>query len=406
MPQAFSTFRIPAFRLLFASGMVSSVSLNVRMLVHGWLVLSLSGDSPFWVGISAAFMGFSQLALAIVGGVVADRVPRRTVLIAEQAVGMVLSLLLAIGIFFHAVTLPLALAASIVIGGLRAFNWTATNAILYDIAGPQRLLNATALWRIAVAPTQIFGSLLAGALIGWAGMWSAYAFIAAAGLVTPLLLLPLRADAQVTRSNGTVLAQALEGLRFVAKDRSLRTIITFSLVMETFGFSFMTMIPVVVKNVLGAGPLALGLLSAAIGTGSLIGLLVVAALGNFHHKSLLVFVNAAGAGLALLLFSFSRSLPLSMALAMATMAFLMAYDLNLVTLLQLLAPPQMRGRVVSMHSLTISFTSIGGFITGGLGSLIGVPAMLAIGGGLIVGNAALRRSHILRVREATPDAPA
>ena len=145
--------------------------------------------------------------------------------------------------------------------------------------------------------------------------------------------------------------------------------------------------------------MGLGFLSAATGVGSFIALVGVASLGDYRRKSLLISVNAGGAGLALLGFALAPSLAMAIPFAMFTMGFLMAYDINLATLLQLVAPAGMRGRILSLYSLAIGFMSLGGFVTGAVGSVIGVPTMLAVGGAVIVVNTVVRRTAVLRVRE-------
>jgi hypothetical protein len=143
----------------------------------------------------------------------------------------------------------------------------------------------------------------------------------------------------------------------------------------------------------------MGFLQAGIGAGLFIATLLMAARGDSQNKPRIVFLNAIGAGLALIAFAFSRSLPLSIFLAGAVMAFLNAYDLTLGVLIQLVAPPNLRGRAVSLHSLAISFTAVGGFVMGGVGSIVGVPLMVAAGGTGIVINALLRRKAIMGIRE-------
>jgi len=110
-----------------------------------------------------------------------------------------------------------------------------------------------------------------------------------------------------------------------------------------------------------------------------------------------------GAGGFLLAFSISRSLPLSMLCALLTTGFLTAYDITIGSLLQIVSPAQMRGRIISLHSLAIAFTSLGGFAAGAIGSLIGVPVMLALGSAAIVSNLMFHRPRLLRIRERGGD---
>jgi hypothetical protein len=113
----------------------------------------------------------------------------------------------------------------------------------------------------------------------------------------------------------------------------------------------------------------------------------------------LVGPRHSAVGAALLGFAVSRSLPLSVFLAAATMAFLNAYDMTLGALMQLVSPPHLRGRAVSLHSLAISFTALGGFVMGAVGGIIGVPVVLAAGGTGIVANSLWRRAALMRIRE-------
>jgi hypothetical protein len=128
----------------------------------------------------------------------------------------------------------------------------------------------------------------------------------------------------------------------------------------------------------------------------------MASKGDTQNKPRVVYLNAIGGGIALIAFALSRSLPVSVMMAMAVMAFLNASDLSLGALMQLVAPPSLRGRAVSLHSLAISFTAFGGFVMGAAGSIVGVPLVIALGGGSIVINSLFRKSAIMRVEEFRP----
>ena len=400
-----AAFRLPGFPPVFAHGMLSAVALSVRLVVHGWFVLSLSGDSPLWVGVAAALMGGGQVVFSLAAGVIVDRFQRQKLLIIASLVGSVAAGVLAVTSYFGVATLWLALVMAAVLGALQALSWTASHAMLYDVAGPRRLLNASALWRVGFGPMMIIGSLAIGGLIEWTGIWSAYAFMGGAHLLAAFTVIPLRVKGEVNKVTNGFVAQVKEGLGYAAKDRPVRTLLTFSFLMETMAFSFLTMIPVMAKNILDAGPLGLGFLSAATGTGSFIALLTMAFVGHAWRKPPIIVAGAVAAGVSLIGFSLSRSLPLSMVLAMTTMGFLMAYDLTLATLLQLRAPLNMRGRIMSVYSMSVALTSVGGFMMGAIGSVVGVPVAITFGGSVVVVNAVLRRRQVLRIRERADDPP-
>ncbi len=401
----FASFRVPAFRLFYLNSTFAAVDMNVRMSVHAWLILELSNGSELWVGVYALVLGAGQLLFSLLAGSIVDRFQRRTILLVEGVVGVTLAWGLAAGTAADAVGLGPAIGLAFVTGCLRAVRFTATNRLVYDLVGGERLVNGISLWRLANTPMMVAGALVAGVLIEWAGIWAAFAFIGAGLTVALPFLALIRVTGTVDRSGSSLLQQTAEGLRYAAENLSLRTLFTVSVVMETLGFSFLVMIPVMAKNVLMVDAVGMGFMQAGVGVGMLLATLFMAASGDSDRKARIVFLNAIGAGVALSAFALSRSLLLSALLAGATMAFLNAYDLTLGALLQLVAPPHLRGRAISLHSLAISFTALGGFAIGAVGSVVGVPLALLVGGGGIVLNAAVRRRALMHIREHPPQPP-
>ena len=403
LTRVFASFKAPGFRLFYANSTFAAVDMNVRMAVHGWLVLELSNDSAFWVGMYALFLGMGQLLFSMVAGAMVDRFQRRTVLLVESVLSIAIALAMAVAAFFEVITLGPAVGIAFVMGCVRAVRFTATNRIVYDLVGPRQLINGVSLWRVSTAPMMVLGALLAGVLIEWPGIWAAYAFIGSSQVIALPFLILLRVRGDVERSNVSLLQQTLEGVRYAMGNFPIRTLFTISIVMEALGFAFLVMVPVMAKNVLGAGAVGMGFLHAGAGGGMLLATLIMAARGDAGNKPRIIFLNALGAGLALIGFAVSRSLPLSIFLATAVMALLSVYDLTLGALMQLVAPPHIRGRAVSLHSMAISFTALGGFVMGAVGSIVGVPVMIAAGGTGIVVNSWIRRPALLRIREHHPE---
>ena len=394
-----ASFKAPGFRLFYVSNSFSSVDLNVRMAVHGWLVLELSNDSEFWIGIYALFLGVGQILSAMVSGSIVDRFQRRSVLLIEGAASAIIALGLALAIYLDVVTLGMAIGLGFVLGCLRAVRFTAANRFIYDLVGPRQLVNGASLWRISATPMMILGALLAGALIEWFGIWAAYGFLGVSLIIALPFLAMIRVKGEVERSDTNLMRQTVEGVRYAVRDQSLRTLFTISIVMESLGFGFLVMIPVMAKTVLGVGGIGMGYLQAGVGVGMLIANLVMAARGDSVNKPRVIFLNALFVGVALIAFALSRSLPLSIFLAATIMAFLNAYDLTLGSLMQLVAPPNLRGRAVSLYSMAVSFTALGGFAMGAAGSVVGVPTTLAVAGAGVIVNSLLRRSALMRIKE-------
>ena len=145
--------------------------MTVRMAVHGWLVLELSNDSEFWVGIYALLLGVGQFLFSSLAGTLADRFQRRNLLLIEGVISTSIAILMAVTIYFEVLDLWMAIAVAFIIGCLRATRFTVINRFIYDIVGPQRLVNGVSLWRVSNTPMMIGGAMLAGVLIEWSGIW-------------------------------------------------------------------------------------------------------------------------------------------------------------------------------------------------------------------------------------------
>jgi MFS family permease len=395
----FTSLREPAFRLFYIHNTFAAIDLGVRLAVHGWLVLALSNDSEVWVGIFALVLGIGRFSSSMVAGAIVDRFPRKSVLLAETAVGAFLAWGLGVAILFDAVNLPLAIVLAFVTGCQGAVRFTAANRYIYDLVGARQLVNGSALWRVSATPMMVFGALAAGGLIEWVGIWAAYGFMGTSLLVSLPFLVKIPVKGEVKPSYVNLLQQTVEGIRYAGQNRTLRTLFTVSIVMESLGFAFLIAIPLMAKTVLSAGGLGLGFLHAGAGIGTLLANLIMAMKGDAYNKPRMIILNSVFAGIALAGFALSRHLPLSILLASAVMASLNAYDLSIGALMQLVAPPELRGRAVSLHSLAISFTAFGGFAIGIAGSVVGVPTVLFASAGGIIINILIRRKALLAINE-------
>ena len=145
----FASFKQPGFKPFYVHSTFAAVDMNVRMAVHGWMVLELSNDSEFWVGIYALVLGAGQILFSSFAGTLADRFQRRNVLLLEGISGTTLAALIAVTVYLDVMQLWMAIALAFPVGCLRATRFTATNRLVYDLVGPERLVNGVSLWRIA-----------------------------------------------------------------------------------------------------------------------------------------------------------------------------------------------------------------------------------------------------------------
>ncbi|MFC1935544.1 MFS transporter [Chloroflexota bacterium] len=397
VPRLFLAFEVSQYRWLWGNIVFSSMGQSTTMLVQGWLVLTLT-DSPFWVGLAAGLRGLGVVVFGTFGGVLLDRLDRRKVLVFVQlSIGTVV---LTVGLLVLAEQIALwhILISAFLLGVLHAVHGPARNALIYQAVGPHRLLNAMAGRTLAMNVTRIVGAVTAGVFISALGIASCYLFIAGSMYIAPVLLLFMRGAYQSPSKPEPFWHAASEGISYAWANGQVRMLLLVSVLMETFGFSHHVMLPVMARDVLEVGASGLGFLAAASGAGAMVGTLAVAGLGDFRNKGGLLVSSAATAGLFLVLFALSPWYFVSLGLVTVVGASLMAYDVTMGTLLQLLSPDAMRGRVLGLYGLTYGFTPVGGFLAGIIATAISAPFAIGAGGVIIVAYVLRMLGPVGRIR--------
>ena len=274
----------------------------------------------------------------------------------------------------------------------------ASNTLVYQVVGPGKLLNAMAARLMVFNMTRIIGSLIAGWLITHISIGSCYLFSAGSSYLAAPLLLAIRGSYRPETTRDSFWRVLSGGIRYAWSSASLRMLLLMSLLMELYGFSHMVMLPVMARDVLHVGATGLSFLSAAGGAGAMLSTIVVAGLGDFKNKGLLLVVTAAGAGVFILLFAASPWYPASLIFVAGVGGSLMAYDATMGTSLQLLSTDAVRGRIMGLYGLTFGFTPVGGFLAGAIGTLISVPFAVGLGGAIILAYVAGTARRVLALR--------
>ncbi len=382
-PRALMAFEVTQYRWLWCSFLFGSMSMSVRMLAQGWLVLEIT-DSPFWVGAIAGIQGLGLVGFGAFGGTIVERFDKRKVLGVVYFLGAVVSGLTAALVITGQVELwhmaPIALAQGMLMGT----QLPASNSLAYQIVGPERLLNAMAARLIALNISRTIGSFLAGMLIHNYGVGSSYILATSGSAIGLVFLLVIRGDYRAAAMRESFWESTGHGLRYAWQNRIIRRLLFLSLLMEAFGFSHLVMIPVMARDVLNVGATGMGYLSAASGIGSTLSTIVVALLGDFRRKGALLAFTTLGAGVSIALFAYSPVYALSLALAGLAGGSLMAYDVTMGTMLQLHSDDEMRGRVLGIYGLTFGFTPVGGFLAGAVATALNPPFAVAMGGAIII----------------------
>ena len=400
VPRLFAAMANRNYRWYWLCAGFSSMGMTIGMLTQGWLVLEIT-NSPLWVGLVAGLMGMGHVGFGLIGGVVVDRWDKRKVLIAVQSLSGLVAMAVALLIFTDRLELWHLAVSAVLQGVLMAVRLPSGNSMVYLMVGRKVILNALASQHIALNLSRIVGSVVAGTSIESLGVQYAYLFMAFSAWLGGLMVVMVRGD---YRSLGTVepfWRSAVEGLRYAWSSAPIRSLLLMSVLMEMFGFSFLVMLPVMARDVLGVGATGLGYLSAANAVGATVSTVIVAGLGDFKNKQALLLFTAMGAGLSILLFALSPWFAVSLALSVMVGATLMSYDAAMGTMLQLLTTDAVRGRVLGLYGLTFGFTPLGGFIQGVVASVYSAPLAVGMGGAVIVGYViGMRRFLARRIREA------
>ncbi len=395
-------FDAPGYRWLWSYALAASLALTVESLSLGWLILQLT-NSSFWVGAGAGVRGFTQFLFAIPGGTVVDRVDRRKVLLITRATVLIAVVTIALLVFHNKIRLWHIIGYMALGGFLASIENPGTSGLLYDVGGAERLMNAVALRFMAGSIVRIAGALAGGIIIDRLGVGRNFLIAAAAHLVGFGSLLLLKSPRTVLRAAEPLLDAATAGLRYAYKNNPIRQLLLLSLTIEGFGFSYLTMLPVMARDVLRVGGTGLGYLAAAGAVGQLLATLLVASRGNVGQKGRLLVTAAFAFGFFVALFGISSVFVISLALVAIAGASGVTYDSGMSTLVSTSVTDNMRGRVLGLYGSTIALNQLGGLVIGTLAAFLGAPAALVICGGIASAGALALRPSIRRIDLTHPE---
>ncbi len=368
------------YRLWFAGQVISLFGTWMQSTALGYLVYELT-RSPAYLGLVSFAAGAPTWLFTLYGGVIADRIPRRTVLIVTQTVMMALALVLAAltasGLVqpWHIVVL------AFLLGTANAFDAPARQAFTLEMVQRQDLANAIALNATMFNAGTAVGPAIAGfvyALFGpaWCFFLNGVTFVAVIAALVAMKLAPMARSAR----RASTLSDLKEGLSYVAHQPTVRTIMLVVGAMSLFVLAYGTLVPAWAVRILGGDATTNGFLQSARGIGALSSSLVIASLGLFNYKGKLLTVGTSALPLAVLVFAQLRWLPLSLiALVGVGVAFMPTMNMG-NALVQGLVPDALRGRVMSVWTLVLmGMMPMGGLWAGALAQRIGEPATVTTG---------------------------
>ncbi len=372
----FSSLQVKYFRVYWLGMFVSLIGTWIQTVAQSWLVFQLT-NSAFLLGVVGFLSSIPIFVLSLFGGVLADRVNKRNILIFTQVTFMFLAFLLAILTQFKLIT-PLQIMFIALFNGIvMAFDAPARQSIVVELVGKKHLFNAIALNSVAFNSSRIIGPAIAGVLVSAIGMSGCFYLNGVSFLAVIIALFYIRLGIGKARNNNSALKDLKEGLVFISRHPLILALVSMVGAMSLFGISYVILMPVFVNHVLSAGVKGLGILMSSTGLGALIGALILARLGDFKYKGRLLIGSAFLFSLSLIIFSLSKNYALAV-FSLILIGCTSVIPIALInTLLQINVPDEFRGRVMSLFMITFAgIMPFGNLISGGLAQTLGVSAAL------------------------------
>jgi len=397
----FAAFAHRSFRLWFAGQIVSLVGTWMQNMAQGWLVYQLTGSSLL-LGTVGMCGSLPMLLFTLWGGVLADRFPKRRILIVTQVLLMLLAFALAALAAGPWIRFWHVLVVATLGGVVMAFDMPARQAIVIELVGEGDLMNAVALNSSVFNAARIVGPMVAGALLPVIQAWGCFLVNGISFLAVLAGLLMMRHEERAVAQSAVPLwRHAAEAFRYVRSQPALTLLFAQLAVLGVFGWTYTVLMPVFADRVLRVGERGFGLLMAANGAGALAASLTMATLRN-EPRQRRVFIGMALFAAAQLFFTASRFLPLAMLfLAVAGWAMIIFFT-TANTLVQSTTPDALRGRVMGIYSLTFTGTSpLGSLQAGLLADHFGAPVAVRVGATVCLLSAFLSLALLPRVGPLT-----
>ena len=379
--RTFSSLSIYNYRLFWCGQLISLSGTWMQTTAQAWLVLKLT-NSAVALG-TVVFLQFLPITLlTLFGGVLADRFPKRGILLCTQTIAALQAFVLAELVRTGSVQLWQIYLLAALLGIVNAFDNPTRQAFVSELVGKDSLQNAVALNSSLFNTARIIGPALGGIVISIIGISQAFWLngISFIPVIIGLLLMRPRDFYPAERPpRANVVRQVGEGIRYAVRTPKIFLVLLTMAVVGTFGYNYNTILPLLAKYVLDAGATGLGVLTSAVGLGSLVAALVVA---SARRTSVVVLLAASFIfSLLLIAVGFSSWLPLTLVLLVLMGATGIVYTATSNTSLQITAPSALRGRVMSLYFLLFAGTTpIGGYLVGLLSAHFGVqPAIVLMG---------------------------
>ncbi len=384
----FRAFRHRDFRLMWIGACVSTTGTFVQQFAQSWLVYDLT-KNPFYLGLDLFLGQLPIMLFSLFGGVFADRMDRRKMLLYSQYIQMTCAFVLA-GLFaahtlkgmaFIAVILTL----SFIVGCGQSFGGPAYSALLPALVKGEDLSNAIAMNSIQFNLARVLGPALGGLAYTTLGATWCFTLNGISYIAVILSLFMIQVKFVPPTSRGSIMKSMGEGIHFIRQREGLGPLVVLAFFTTLLGFSITGFLPVIVQTIFHKGPETYQVLLVSSGAGSVAGALIVAAMERLKGQGHVALLALLALGAVTAAFAFSRWLPLSCVLIFVAGAAIMASASLMLSLVQVIVSDHMRGRVMSVYNLAFrAGIPLGSLALGKLIPMVGISWALAGSGGILI----------------------
>ena len=396
VPNTFRAFHSRNYRILWPANFAAYASRWMQMTLLAWFVLERT-DSAWLVSLVGFFGMAPMFLLGMLGGILADRVDRRRLLMTTQAASFASVLAMAALLQTDLASYWYAYPSVLIVGTAWALDMPSRRSMILDMLGRGGVTNAVALDSVGMSSSLMLGPALAGVMITLIGVADGYIAIAVLYLISLTLLSRLRMPPVNRAEAGRVrlFHELSAGLRYVAGHPFLRAMVLITVVMNLLLFPYVNIVPVIARDVLGVGPGLMGILLAAPGLGAMIGAVIVASTVTITRPGRIFVAGSLFTFISLTLFSISDWYAVSLLALVLLGLGSSGFGTMQASMTMLVAREDMRGKALGVVSLAIGAGPFGALLIGATASLMGPGPALVV-------NAAIGATCVLLVGMLLP----
>ncbi|WP_164924850.1 MFS transporter [Thermodesulfovibrio yellowstonii] len=382
--------KIKEFRAYWIGQIISLSGTWMQQIAQSWLVYVLT-KSAFYLGLISFLASFPALLFTLFGGVIADRYPRRNILIVTQCLSCLPAVILGILIHLNVINIWHIAAASFILGVATAFDMPARQAFITEIVSHEMITTAVAMQSISFNIARIAGPVFAGFIVTHLSFYMCFYLNALSFIPLILILLSIKPDFPLSASENRSFRKSLkEGFRFLLKNEQILYTICAVGIFTLFGLSFMTILPIIAGEVLNVGAKGFGIIVSSIGAGSLLAGILIALKKDIKEKLNHIFRASLLFPVAIFGIAFFNEFYITISFAFIIGFALVNFFIVSNSFIQHQTEQRLRGRIMSFFAFVfLGFTPIGNLLAGilvdrfGVNPVLELYSLICLAGGII-----------------------